>query len=57
MSYVQPDKKCTLGQPLESRQLQAIIPLKSLLLPSGNHIVFQPGLKFCFDYMGFFHIF
>ena len=37
----------------------ALIPLKSLLLPSGSHIVavFQPGLKFRFDYMRVFLFF
>ena len=46
----------------------SFIPLKSLLLSSGSHLVswktkslrmskltFQPGLKFRFDYMRFFH--
>ena len=48
----------------------SFIPLKSLLLSSGSHLVswktkslrmskltFQPGLKFRFDYMRFFQLF
>ena len=48
----------------------SFIPLKSVLLSSGSHLVswktkslrmskltFQPGLKFRFDYMRFFQLF
>ena len=37
----------------------ALIPLKTLLLPSGSHIVscFKPGLKFRFDFLRFLQIF